>query len=97
MVHVKQYAKRELRQLPSTNNEVCKWLGKRYEWEMHYWDRPWEIDAHGREKGLVIDYGKAQNMGTTPPASFQNPKSDINILEIRCFVRTTPPSDCANT
>ena len=70
MVHVKQYAKRELRQLPSTNNEVCKWLGKRYEWEMHYWDRPWEIDAHGREKGLVIDYGKAQNMGTTLQSMF---------------------------
>ena len=70
MVHVKQYAKGELRQLPSTNNEVCKWLGKRYEWEMHYWDRPWEIDAHGREKGLVIDYGKAHNMGTTLQSVF---------------------------
>lgn len=58
LVHVKQFAKGELRQLPSTNNEICKWQGKRYQWEMHYWDRPWEIDAHGREKGLVIDYGK---------------------------------------
>lgn len=62
MVHLKQFAKRELRQLPSTKNEVCKWLGKRYQWEMHYWDRPWEIEAYGREKGLVVDYAAAYNI-----------------------------------
>jgi len=70
MVHIKQFAKGELRQLPSTNNEICKWHGSRYEWEMHYWDRPWEIEAHGREKGLVIDYGKAHNMGTSLQSLF---------------------------
>ena len=51
MVHVKQYARREL----NPNKEV--WLGKTYNPKsMSYWDLPWEIEAHGREVGLFIRY-----------------------------------------
>jgi len=62
LVHVKQYALGELRQLPSTNNEICVWHGKRYEWEMDYWERPWEIEALGREKGIVLKYSELYNL-----------------------------------
>ena len=51
MVHVKQYARRELH--PSTD----AWMGKTYNpKKISYWDLPWEIEAHGREIGLFIRY-----------------------------------------
>ena len=51
MVHVKQYARREL----NPNKEV--WLGKTYNpKKVSYWDLPWEIEAHGREVGLFVRY-----------------------------------------
>jgi len=51
MVHVKQYARREL----SPVKEI--WMGKTYNPEkVSYWDLPWEIEAHGREIGLFIRY-----------------------------------------
>ena len=57
MVHVKQYAKREL----SPDKHV--WLGKTYDPEkVDYWDQPWEIEAHGREIGLFIRYCEANNL-----------------------------------
>ena len=51
MVHVKQYARREL----NPNKEV--WMGKTYNPKnVNYWDLPWEIEAHGREVGLFVRY-----------------------------------------
>ena len=51
MVHVKQYARRELH--PTTD----AWMGKTYNpKKISYWDLPWEIEAHGREIGLFIRY-----------------------------------------
>jgi hypothetical protein len=48
MVHVKQYARRELGPGP-------RWCGKTYSPEkVSYWDLPWEIEAHGRELGLFV-------------------------------------------
>lgn len=58
MVHVKQYARREL--LPDTEN----WMGKTYDpKKVSYWDLPWEIEAHGREVGLFIRYCEANKLG----------------------------------
>ena len=49
MVHVKQYARRELN--PTTE----AWMGKTYNpKKISYWDLPWEIEAHGREIGLFV-------------------------------------------
>ena len=54
MVHVKQYARGELKDL-SRSNKYCKWKGKEVNYnKVHYFDQPWEIEAHGREKGLFI-------------------------------------------
>ena len=56
LVHLKQYALKELVYLVSTNNKFVRYNGKRYIYEMDYWDRPWEIEAHGREKGILVNY-----------------------------------------
>ena len=58
MVHVKQYARRELH--PSTD----LWCGKTVNpKKTSYWDLPWEIEAHGRETGLFIRYCEANKLG----------------------------------
>jgi hypothetical protein len=55
MVHVKQYAKGELKDYARSNK--CKWKSQIIDPEVvDYWDFPWEIEAHGREKGLYIRY-----------------------------------------
>jgi hypothetical protein len=54
MVHVKQYAKGELKDIRLNKikfrNEIIESN------EMDYWDMPWEIEAHGREKGLYFKF-----------------------------------------
>lgn len=57
MVHVKQYAKGELFQSLKDCN-LHKWNRKEWidEGKMSYWDLPWEIEAHGREKGMLIKW-----------------------------------------
>lgn len=62
MVHAKQFAKGELYE--STRLGKHKWQGK---WlpkvGMNYWDQPWEIEAHGREYGLFIQWAEANDLG----------------------------------
>jgi hypothetical protein len=54
MVHVKQYARGELKDL-ARSAHCCKWKGKKVNFNStHYYDQPWEIEAHGRERGLFI-------------------------------------------
>jgi hypothetical protein len=50
LVHVKQFAKGEL------NESINAWSGKRISDKVDYWDQPWEIEAHGREKGLYVRF-----------------------------------------
>lgn len=54
MVHIKQYARGELRY---TKDGHGVWNGYSYDDEVHdYYDLPWEIEAHGREAGLVYQF-----------------------------------------
>ena len=54
MVHVKQYARGELKDFSRTI-KLCKWQGKTVDVDsIDYYDHPWEIEAHGRERGLFI-------------------------------------------
>lgn len=60
MVHVKQYAKNELsKQFRLTRGAIStasKWHGEFWipkSKEDPYWDCPWEIEAYGREVGLI--------------------------------------------
>ena len=51
MVHVKQHAKGELKSMLRERED--KWHGRYIkEDEMHYFEKPWEIEAYGRELGL---------------------------------------------
>lgn len=56
MVHVKQYARGEMKDIWKPVRMV-KWQGERYlHEEMDYWEQPWEIEAYGREKGLYFKF-----------------------------------------
>lgn len=58
MVHVKQFARREM------HPENDHWYGKTYNpKKVSYWDLPWEIEAHGRELGLFIRWAEANDLG----------------------------------
>ena len=57
MVHVKQYARKDLK-------DNYNWQGKLYNPEkVSYWDQPWEIEAHGREVGLFVRWAEENNLG----------------------------------
>jgi hypothetical protein len=56
LVHVKQYVTGEMRDSPK-GFKYTVWNGKQYDdTKTHYYDHPWEIDAYGREEGLVRRY-----------------------------------------
>ncbi len=56
MVHVKQFATGEMRDL-MRDAHLVSWQGKRFDIrDVDYWDYPWEIDAHGRELGLYVRF-----------------------------------------
>ena len=75
MVHVKQYARRELH--PATD----KWMGKTYNpKKVSYWDLPWEIEAHGREVGLFVRWCEKNNLGTKKWTQIQ-----VDIFLIICY------------
>ena len=58
MVHVKQYARKELSPYGD------KWCGKTVNpKKVSYWDLPWEIEAHGREAGLFIRWAEQEDLG----------------------------------
>ena len=55
MIHVKQYARGELKDYLRVNKS--KWKGEIIDpQEVDYWDQPWEIEAHGREKELYYKF-----------------------------------------
>jgi hypothetical protein len=54
MVHVKQQAKGELKNLLCKN--IDRWHGKYIDRDIEYYERPWEIEAFGREIGMYYTY-----------------------------------------
>ena len=61
LVHVKQYARGELYQ--GVRIAKHRWQGKWMSNNLNYWDLPWEIEAHGREAGLFIQWAEANDLG----------------------------------
>ena len=56
MVHLKQFATGEL-DYNVKPAHISKWHGINVnEKTVSYWDLPWEIEAHGREKGLLYRF-----------------------------------------
>ena len=65
MVHVKQMARNEQKQLLIANK--IKWMGQTVDMgKVDYWDLPWEIEAHGREIGLFINWCKQNGLEEKP-------------------------------
>ena len=57
MVHVKQYAKGELRDYISGGPSMSRWRDEKRDWSgTGYWDLPWEQDAYGKERGLYAKF-----------------------------------------
>lgn len=61
LVHVKQWAKGEFAELRNASKDkpepVYKFNGKRFDTgKIDYWDHPWEIEAHGRAIGIVVQW-----------------------------------------
>jgi hypothetical protein len=54
IVHVKQYARGELKHL--LRRSEAKWLDTYIPEDTFYFERPWEIEAFGRELGLYLQY-----------------------------------------
>jgi len=62
MVHVKQFARREL---VDTSHDKSKYLGSVIKTDdVDYWDLPFEIEAFGREIGLYTRYTEHLNRDT---------------------------------
>jgi hypothetical protein len=57
MVHVKQYARREMNDW-QYKEVYYKWKGTYVPDSTDYWDLPWEIEANGREVGLFIRWAQ---------------------------------------
>jgi hypothetical protein len=63
MVHIKQYAKGEMKDLISRPANIRKWQGKEIDTNtISYWDLPWEIEAYGRECGLFVRWAEENNL-----------------------------------
>ena len=61
MVHVKQFALGEL--IWTEKHTHPKWQGRKIDYDAtSYWDLPYEIEAHGREKGLVYQWCDDRNL-----------------------------------
>lgn len=62
MVHVKQYASGEMIEMEKTGR--TKWKNRYISDRLNYWNRPWEIEAHGRELGLFITWAEKNKLGS---------------------------------
>ena len=77
MVHVKQYIMGE------TNDELSMWRGDFVDYDkIDYWNHPWEIDAHGREGGLLVKFSHAEQLWNVFP-EFRNPNLPIVFMPIK--------------
>ena len=71
MVHVKQFLTGQ------TDENLGTWMGKKFNYdETNYWDQPWEIDAHGREIGLLTKFVESEMLWDVF-YGFRNPKLPI--------------------
>lgn len=57
MVHVKQWARNEMRLYERGPFGMVRWHKEKIdEKNLDYYDLPWEIEAHGREQGLCVQF-----------------------------------------
>ena len=77
MVHVKQYIFNE------TDDNLSVWRGKKINSDkVDYWNHPWEIDAHGRETGLLTKFAVQECLWEVFD-EFRNPNLPIVSVPIK--------------
>lgn len=77
MVHIKQFVNGE------TNESLSKWLHYKVDSDnMDYWDLPWEIEAYGREAGLLTKFVVKEQLWEILEG-FKNPNSKIEYTKIK--------------
>jgi hypothetical protein len=77
MVHVKQYIFNE------TDDNLSVWRGKKINSDkVDYWNHPWEIDAHGRETGLLTKFAVQECLWEVFD-EFRNPNLPIVSIPIK--------------
>ena len=64
MVHVAQIATGRWVELENT--KITRFEGKEYKKLPNYWNRPWEIEAHGREVGLFLQWVEKEGLQKKP-------------------------------
>ena len=69
MVHVRQYIQGDV------NIKLTRWKGTAVA-DVDYWDQPWEIDAHGREDGLLTKFAEKELLWDVFQG-FRNPKLPV--------------------
>jgi hypothetical protein len=55
IVHVKQWSKGEMQDTMRGPSHI-KWKAEYIPETVHYYDLPWEVEAHGRELGMWVRY-----------------------------------------
>ena len=60
IVHAKQFARGELYENSANKH---RWQGTWLNKDPEYWDAPWEIEAHGREIGLFVQWAEKNKLG----------------------------------
>jgi hypothetical protein len=77
MVHVKQFVYGE------TNETLSKWLDFKIDSDkVDYWDLPWEIEAYGREAGLLTKFVVMEKLWEVFEG-FKNPDDPIEYTKIK--------------
>lgn len=77
MVHVKQYVDGEL------NDSMTNWRGKKVNSDnIDYWYQPWELEALGKEQGLLTKFAIQENLWDIFEG-FRDPKAPIEITPIQ--------------
>lgn len=74
MVHVKQFARDEMREVRKNGTQVNRYNGKYFSIDQNYWEQPWEIEAHGWERSLFELWAEAEGL-------FKEPKKNKWVYE----------------
>ena len=76
MVHIKQYVNGEL------NDSLTNWRGKKVNSDnIEYWSQPWEIEALGKEAGLLTKFA-IQEVLWEVFEGFKDPSEPIGMIPI---------------
>lgn len=78
LVHIKQMAFGHRQE--TLDGKAFRWMGTIYRPdEMHYYDLPWEIEAHGMEFGLYDRFVQSESGILLPPATIVDQGNNLRV------------------